>query len=71
MKCNICDSTLKGEDVIWSALYEEWEPCPTCLIAINEVFEDQLDEEQVTYLLEEEGILDPIDEEKILLDNSP
>ena len=56
MRCHICDNTLSGEQVSWSRLHQEWEPCPTCLLAISEVFTDPLDEDEITYLLDKEGV---------------
>lgn len=72
MRCNICDNTLSGEQVSWSRLHQEWEPCPTCLIAISEVFTDPLDEDEITYLLEKEGITEGevTDLDTILLDKT-
>jgi len=75
MRCHICDNTLSGEQVSWSRLHQEWEPCPTCLIAISEVFTDPLDEDEITYLLDKEGVIEGVVEEiddldTILLDKT-
>jgi hypothetical protein len=56
-RCFICDKELKTEEIIWNELAQEWEPCPECLLIISEVFKDGLDEEQITWLLEEEWYL--------------
>jgi hypothetical protein len=58
MKCHICDKTLSPEEVHWSKDHGEWDPCGSCLMAIEDVFNDGYDEEQITAMLDEEwGIL--------------
>lgn len=54
MKCHICDATLKVEEIKQHPITEEFEPCRFCLEVISEVFEDGLDEDEVTKRLEEE-----------------
>lgn len=56
-KCFICDKTLSAEEVQWSVLHNDFEPCGTCLMAISEIFNDQSDEE-ITHELEHEGVID-------------
>lgn len=47
MKCYICDHTLSDQEVSWNNDCQQWEPCSSCLIAISEVFEDKLTEEEI------------------------
>lgn len=54
MRCYICDAVLSPDSTHWNSDHDEYDPCPTCLIAIAEVFEDPLDEDQITWLLEQE-----------------
>ncbi len=54
MKCAICDQTLSPTEVQWNSLHEDWDPCSTCQLIISEVFEDPLDEDEITRLLDEE-----------------
>jgi hypothetical protein len=74
MQCHICGHILSGEQVSWSNLHQEWDPCPTCLQEIAEVFSDPLDEDEITYALEKEGIIEPDEKDHpldtILLDKS-
>ena len=58
MQCHICGNVLSGEQVQWSNLHQEWDPCSTCMTAISEVFTDHLDEDQITYVLEKEGVIE-------------
>lgn len=51
MKCYICDKTLEQDEIKLHPLIKKWEPCGTCLAVIGEVFEDGLDEDEVTRLL--------------------
>ena len=51
MQCYICGHVLSGEQVSYNNEHKDWDPCPTCLIAIAEVFSDPLDEDEVTYVL--------------------
>ena len=49
MRCFICNSILKPEDVKYNRKYEDdkhgpFEPCPKCLIAIADVFNDHEDD---------------------------
>ena len=68
MKCFICDKELKTEEIIWNTLADEWEPCPECLLVISEVFND-LDEEEITSILEFEGVIEtPVEEDHFSLD---
>lgn len=53
MRCNICDAELSEKDIIWSNDHQEWEPCPTCLHEIAEVFSDLSDEEIEKEIFEE------------------
>jgi hypothetical protein len=63
MKCYICDATLSETGVHWDADHQDWAPCPSCQAVINEVFDDPLDEDEVTTALEQEWpILVPSDE---------
>ncbi len=71
MQCYICSHVLTGEQVSYNNEHKDWDPCPTCLIAIAEVFSDPLDEDEVTYVLEKEGILEKDEQpDTILLDKS-
>ncbi len=63
MRCDICDNTLSPETIHWNSDHEEWDPCPTCLIAISEVFDDHLDEEEITWLLENDEEFEEIPED--------
>jgi len=67
MQCYICGHVLSGEQVSYNNEHKDWDPCPTCLIAIAEVFSDPLDEEQVTYVLEKEGILEKDEQPALIL----
>lgn len=73
MRCYICDSILSTEATQWNSDHEEWDPCPTCLTVIADVFSDPLDEDEITYLLEkEEDIsLDGLSTEDIQEESSP
>lgn len=65
MRCFICDSTLSEETIHWNHDHGDWEPCPECLLAIAEVFEDPLDEEEISRILEmedEEGFYEMDDD---------
>lgn len=63
MRCHICDSVLSPEVVHWNSDHEEWDPCPTCLMIIDEVFDDHLEEDEITRLLEaEEDFLEDDDD---------
>lgn len=54
MRCRICDVVLSPESTHWNSDHEEYDPCPTCLMIIAEVFDDPLDEDEITWLLEHE-----------------
>ncbi len=54
MRCHICNSVL--EQPQWSALHNDWEPCPTCQEVIDNVFEDLVEEEEDVYDYEDEII---------------
>lgn len=54
MRCHICNSTLGESEVKFNKDHNDWEPCQTCLLAIAEIFEDPLDEEEIDRSLEEE-----------------
>ena len=45
MKCFICDATLSEDSIQWNSQHEDWDPCPTCLIEIGELFNDDSEEE--------------------------
>lgn len=53
MRCHICNAALGPEDVSFSELHDEFDPCPTCLNIISEVFNDRT-EEEITEELEQE-----------------
>lgn len=53
MKCYICDRSLEGDEIKIDPNYGTFDPCGTCLTIIGEVFEP-LDEDEVTYILDEE-----------------
>lgn len=57
MRCHVCNSILQPEHISWNSDHQDWDPCPKCLIEIEEVFSDPLDEDEITRLLEIEGIL--------------
>lgn len=48
MKCHICDKTLGESDVKMDPRYGTFDPCPTCLIAISEVFGEEDEEVEET-----------------------
>lgn len=64
MKCYICDSQIENPQ--WSALHQDWEPCPVCQEVIDNVFEDPLEEEEDITDYEEEII-----KEINTIENSP
>ena len=41
MKCYICDRTLDEEQVQYNEEHGDYDPCPTCLAIIEEVFGDR------------------------------
>lgn len=51
MHCHICDAELSTDSIHWNNDHKDWDPCPTCLMEIAEVFSDPLDEDEVTRLL--------------------
>ena len=53
MKCRICDKTLSADEVQFSELHQDFEPCTPCLMAIAEVFKEG-DEEEMTEVPPEE-----------------
>lgn len=55
MRCYICDSVLSPESTRWNAEHEDYDPCPTCLMIISEVFDDPLDEGEISYALMQEN----------------
>ncbi len=57
MRCHICDSVLSTP--IYNGQWEEFEPCPTCLAVINDVFEDTPD--QIPLPLEPESTTEDVD----------
>lgn len=63
MRCYICDRVI--EDPSWNHQHEDFDPCPTCQIEINELLIswDEDDEEVMWYLEEDEDACD------FLLDN--
>lgn len=73
MRCHICDSVLGPTDVAWSTLHDEFDPCPSCLLAISEVFNDLDDEEIMEEIYYEFPDLIDCDTEAdhFLLDNKP
>ena len=67
MRCHICNSELKENSIQWNNDHQDWDPCPTCLIEISEVFTDD-SEEEITAQLEGEwnlifGEADTVEEE--------
>lgn len=61
MKCHICDADLSGDEIQWNNLHEDWDPCGTCQQIIDEVFEP-LREEDIDYLLTQEGLIETLEE---------
>lgn len=51
MRCAICDKPLSPDEIQWHPLHNDWDPCGTCQTVINEVFEDPLDEDEVSRLI--------------------
>lgn len=56
MRCFICNSELQENSIQWNNDHQDWDPCPTCLIEIAEVFTDD-SEEEITAQLEGEWSL--------------
>lgn len=56
MRCHICNSELQENSIQWNNDHQDWDPCPTCLIEISEVFTDD-SEEEITAQLEGEWSL--------------
>lgn len=54
MRCYICNTILKPEEIQIHPQIKAFEPCGTCLEVISEVFDDKLEEDEVTKLLVEE-----------------
>lgn len=50
MRCYICDSLLATP--VWNSLYKAYEPCPSCMDIIHNVFEDT--PEQLSLEMEDE-----------------
>lgn len=67
MKCYICDRDLAQDEIKLHPEIKKWEPCGTCLHIISEVFDDGLDEDEITELLLDEwgDYLSPIDEKTV------
>lgn len=75
MRCYICQTVLTESSIQWNNDHKDWDPCPTCLIEINEVFSDPPTEEEITAQLEAEWGEYIKDDQKVLteqkvLDNS-
>lgn len=51
MRCRICNAVLSEGAVSFNHDHGEFDPCPACLIAIAEVFNDE-DEDKI---IEEDG----------------
>lgn len=51
MHCYICDSILTEDTISWNHQHQDWDPCPDCLRAIDEVFNTGMDEESITAIL--------------------
>lgn len=54
MRCYICDRALSETEIAEDPRHGTFDPCSTCLTIISEIFSDPLDEDEITYLLEEE-----------------
>ena len=54
MRCEVCDKTLSETEVSYNNDCQQWEYCTTCLIAIAEIFEDHMTDEEVSFALDEE-----------------
>jgi len=54
MRCAICDAALNEDTISWNHDHKEWDPCPDCLRAIDEVFNTNYDEEEITRILMDE-----------------
>ncbi len=53
MRCFICDVVLSEKEVKFNTDHKDFEPCTSCIDAVNEIFEP-LDEEEISRLIEEE-----------------
>ena len=60
MRCAICDATLGEDSIQWNNQHHDWDPCPTCLIAISELFNDDSEEEITEQINLEWGEDDPV-----------
>lgn len=59
MRCHICNTILEPEHIHWNMDHKDFDPCPRCLMEISEVFEDPLDEDEITRLLDFEENYQP------------
>lgn len=59
MRCFICDVEINGDEIQFNTLHKDWDPCGNCQHIIDEVFEP-LEEEDIDYLLEQEGLIEPV-----------
>jgi hypothetical protein len=69
VRCHICDSKLKPEEIDFNRKHEEWDPCRNCLEVIEEAIGPLLDEEVDEAILKElleMGLLDESDFEDTL-----
>jgi len=71
MRCAICNSELKENSIQWNNDHQDWDPCPTCLIEISEVFTDDSDEEITAQIEGEWELIYGPDEETLEEDKQP
>ena len=65
MRCHICDATLGEDSVQRNNQHNDWDPCPTCLIAISELFNDDSEEEITEQLTFEWGDEEEVEPEAV------
>ena len=53
MRCHICNAALSPETIHFNRQHGDFDPCPTCLTVIGEVFSDE-DVPEETEIEEEE-----------------
>lgn len=54
MRCAICDRTLNPNEIKYNKDHDEFDPCGVCLEIIGEVFEDNLEEDEIRVLVEQD-----------------
>ena len=46
MRCHICDKVLDESEIAFDKNHDEFDPCGTCLQAIQEVFDDSPEDDE-------------------------